>query len=150
MQRRALLYHVTPRLVFGDFNDITSNDEKAGGRLRSESSFEAFRSMIASNRLHDLQTIGGNFTWVGSRHAYVVRSKIDRAMVNTLWSDLFPSAYTQLLTWMGFDHRPLLLGRSDVNIFLHISLVKLLLTVEMLLHGGNALPIPIPVNRLMS
>ncbi|CAH2060360.1 unnamed protein product [Thlaspi arvense] len=41
MQSSAPQYHVTPRLVLGDFN-IRSNDEKTGGPLRYESSIAIF------------------------------------------------------------------------------------------------------------
>ncbi|CAH2070477.1 unnamed protein product, partial [Thlaspi arvense] len=99
--------------VFGGIcNDghhcIISNDKKVGGPLRSESSFEVFCNMIVTNTLQDLCTIGGSYMWVGSRYTHVVRTKIDRDMANTLWTDMFPWAYAQLLHWMGSDHRPLM------------------------------------------
>ncbi|CAH2065561.1 unnamed protein product, partial [Thlaspi arvense] len=152
MQRRAPLYYVTPRLVLGYFNDIKSNEEKVGGRLRSESSFEAFRSMIVGNGLHDLQTIGETFIWVGSCHALM-----------ELWLILYgPICFPRrtlnyLIGWVLITDRywftrilrrgnrinfsntiidgSMILklkklfpqpGRRDVNIFLHTSLAKLL------------------------
>lgn len=110
---RAPLYHYAPRVMLGDFNDIRSNEEKEGGLVRPEASFSAFREMIEANGLQDIMTGGGHFTWVGVRHEYTVRSRIDRVMANSIWLDLYPSSYVQLLRWMGSDHRPLLLSTDS-------------------------------------
>ena len=54
-----------PIVALGDFNDIKSNEEKSGGPKRAEYTFNTFRRMLNATGLHELKTIGGNFTWIG-------------------------------------------------------------------------------------
>ena len=41
-------------MITGDFNDITSNEEKWGGRKREEGTFKYFRNFIEQNGLIDI------------------------------------------------------------------------------------------------
>ncbi|CAN6865275.1 unnamed protein product [Brassica oleracea] len=75
-----------PIVALGDFNDIKSNEEKSGGPKRAEYTFNTFRRMLNATGLHELKTIGGNFTWI---------------------------AYVQLLDWIGSDHKPLILHTRE-------------------------------------
>ncbi|CAH2047120.1 unnamed protein product, partial [Thlaspi arvense] len=107
------LYQDKPYLVLGDFNNI-------GGTLRSESSFSLFRSLFSVCGLQALKTMRGKYTWTGTRHSYSIKSKIDRAVANCHWLDMFPAAYVQLLPWISSDHRPLLI-HSEVQLKLSPS-----------------------------
>ncbi|CAH2034975.1 unnamed protein product, partial [Thlaspi arvense] len=49
------------------------------------------------------------YTWTGTRHLYTVKTRIDRAVANYHWLDMFPTAYVQILPWNGSDHCPLLI-----------------------------------------
>ena len=92
----------------GDFNEITDNSEKAGGRERPESSFCAFRSFISSCDLFDLKHIGDFLSWRGQRHSHLVHCRLDRSLVNSSWSGLFPNGRAHYLQYEGSDHRPIL------------------------------------------
>ncbi|XP_010481107.1 PREDICTED: uncharacterized protein LOC104759943 [Camelina sativa] len=109
----AGLYRGKPRLVLGDFNDILSNEEKFGGPQKSENSFKFFRKMLNTSGLHDLKVMGGKFTWTGQRYSYSIMSRIDRAVASADWQDMFPKAYVQLLDWIGYDHRPILIYTGE-------------------------------------
>ncbi|KAL0796652.1 hypothetical protein Bca101_068029 [Brassica carinata] len=102
-----------PRVVLGDLNDIKSNEEKDGGSRRAEYTFNTFRRMLNTLGLHDLKTVGGQYTWMGQRKHYSIQSKIDRVVATAEWQNLFPRAYVQLLDWIGSDHKPLLLNTCD-------------------------------------
>ena len=41
-------------MTAGDFNDITSNEKKWGGRIREEGSFKDFNGFIEKNEFIDL------------------------------------------------------------------------------------------------
>lgn len=97
----------------GDFNEILNNSEKSGGKERLESTFCAFRSFIAQCDLFDLQHTGNFLSWRGTRGSqatgtYVVHCRLDRTLVNSEWSDMFPTARSHYLLYEGSDHRPLL------------------------------------------
>ncbi|CAE6073922.1 unnamed protein product [Arabidopsis arenosa] len=107
------LYGNKPRLMLGDLNEIQNNDEKFGGPIRPEWQFAHFRNMLNVSGLHDIKTFGGIYTWRGNRQGGEVKEKLDRAVANAEWQDLFPKAFAQLLKWCGSDHRPLLIDTAD-------------------------------------
>lgn len=53
----------TPWLVGGDFNSILANDEKVGGRPKSQSDIDNFRRVVDSCGMLDLGFVGDPFTW---------------------------------------------------------------------------------------
>ncbi|KAF8118563.1 hypothetical protein N665_0004s0044 [Sinapis alba] len=99
-----------PRMMIGDFNDIKHSAEKHGGLKRSVPSLKLFTKMLAVLGLQDIKTFGGKFTWMGKRAKYTILSKIDRAVANCDWLDMYPAAHVRLLPWIGSDHRPLLVN----------------------------------------
>ena len=47
----------------GDFNEITRQSEKMGGRVRSHNQMQPFHEVLDESRLIDLGFVGPNFTW---------------------------------------------------------------------------------------
>lgn len=120
-----------PRLMLGDFNDIKTGKEKPGGLTRSVTSLSPFNRMLSALRLHDIKTIGGKFTWIGKRSKYSIMSRIDRAVANSDWLEMYPTATVTLFPWIGSDHRPLLLSTNatkwkKVNLFRYDTRWRLL------------------------
>ena len=97
-----------PWLMTGDFNEITDNSEKTGGRDRPESSFSNFRTFLAPNDLFDLRHRGNFLSWRGTRHTHRVHCRLDQALANISWSDCFPKGNCVYLPFEGSDHRPLI------------------------------------------
>ena len=97
-----------PWCLTGDFNEIVNNDEKCGGPCRAEGTFVAFRTFLSSNDLYDLKHHGSFLSWRGKRGTHLVQCRLDRAISNSSWSDLFPSCRSQYLKYEASDHRPLL------------------------------------------
>lgn len=75
----------------GYFNEILGNNEKIGGRVRPEASFQNIRCMMRTCEFEDLQTVGDRFSWVGHRGNHLVRCCLDRTMANNAWYELFPA-----------------------------------------------------------
>lgn len=94
-------------LVTGDFNDITGNSEKQGGPERSEDSFSDFRTFLSEGDLYDLQHSGECLSWKGTRWTHEVKCRLDRALANSSWSELYPSGRCEYLRFEISDHRPL-------------------------------------------
>ncbi|CAH2047287.1 unnamed protein product, partial [Thlaspi arvense] len=78
---------------------LDTDDEASTNRQKNDSKDKA--NLMTYARMQRKQA-------VLSDHNQALRFFIDFAMVNMLWTDLFPSAYAQLLHWMGSDHRPLM------------------------------------------
>lgn len=56
-----------PLVMFSDFNEIVSEDEKEGGALRRERCMDMFRDTIDDCNLHDLRSRSPRFTWQRGR-----------------------------------------------------------------------------------
>ncbi|XP_023644536.1 uncharacterized protein LOC111832445 [Capsella rubella] len=97
-----------PWFIIGDFNEIIGNHEKKGGKKRSETSFLPFRAMIDSCGLIDFPFQGNQFSWIGHRTNGTIRCRLDRAMGNEEWHNLFSHTNVEYLKMWGSDHRPLL------------------------------------------
>ena len=93
--------------ITGDFNDITCEAEKDGGPTRAEGSYTNLRTFFSEGDLYDLQHSGDCLSWRGQRGDYLVRCRLDRAVVNSYWAKLFPKARSQYLTYEGSDHKPI-------------------------------------------
>ena len=94
--------------MIGDFNEITGNDEKKGGRKRQESSFLPFRTMIANCGMIEFPYKGNPMSWVGFRRSGKVQCRLDRAIGNEEWHHLFSHTNVKYLKLWGSDHRPVL------------------------------------------
>lgn len=69
--------------------------------------------MLSICGLHEVKTFGGKYTWAGNRYTYSIKTKIDRVFSTSRWQDTFPKAHVKMLSWIGSDHRPLLLNTED-------------------------------------
>ena len=95
-----------PWLCVGDFNEICCNREKVGGNMRSDVSIARFRRAIDDCNLMDFGNTKGEMTWYGRG----VMERLDRALCNQEWIDLFPKSEVQTLDWLCSDHRPILVS----------------------------------------
>ncbi|XP_010473903.1 PREDICTED: uncharacterized protein LOC104753332 [Camelina sativa] len=94
--------------MIGDFNEITGNHEKKGGRRRLENSFIPFRTMLADCGMLEFPFKGNHFSWVGRRSNGKVQCCLDRAVGNEEWHNLFSHTNVEYLKLWGSDHRPVL------------------------------------------
>ncbi|WZY83148.1 hypothetical protein YC2023_029532 [Brassica napus] len=102
-----VLQRQAPWLITGDFNDLLDNSEKVGGPLRWEGSFLSFRNFVSQYDLWDLQFSGNSLSWRGTRYTHFIQSRLDRAMANVEWMEMFPAARSENLSFEGSDHRPI-------------------------------------------
>lgn len=103
----------SPWMIMGDFNEILSNSEKRGGRIRPEASFQDMRRMVRCCNFSDLKSTCDRFSWAGQRGDHYVSCCLDRTMANTEWHDLFPASEIEFLEYGESDHRPLVTYISD-------------------------------------
>lgn len=80
-----------PLIMFGDFNEILSHQEREGGNRRSDREMDAFRRCINSCGLSDLGYRGNIFTWSrGLSSDSMIRERLDRFLASVEWFDLCP------------------------------------------------------------
>ncbi|XP_024198292.1 uncharacterized protein LOC112201619 [Rosa chinensis] len=97
-------------VVIGDMNELLHASEKEGGVVRREGQMQPFRDVLNHCDLVDLRFHGAPYTWRGPN----MRSRLDRAVATSSWSDIFPTARVSHLPPIHGDHVPILLAINSV------------------------------------
>ncbi|GKV02210.1 hypothetical protein SLEP1_g14669 [Rubroshorea leprosula] len=104
---------VIPWLVLGDLNLLTSSGDcqHAG----SSNSFFLLNELMAQGHLVDLGFKGSPYTWTNGREGDAnVQRRLDRALANSAWQNLFPSTQVLHELRLGSDHCPLVLSTDAI------------------------------------
>lgn len=105
-----------PWLVGGDFNCVTSPDEKVGGRPPFMPSLTDFHSFQSASGLIDAGFSGSPFTWsnnqLGSFH---IKARLDRVFYNSFWLDKGWNMSIKHLVRGVSDHAPLLVSMANIT-----------------------------------
>ncbi|KAG5557684.1 hypothetical protein RHGRI_007809 [Rhododendron griersonianum] len=109
-----------PWLVVGDLNDTLNSSE--GQSFAVDSSYSQRRKFarhINNCNLVDLGFSGPKFTWNNGRKGMAnVQKRLDRALCNEEWQNLFPEGMVQILPRTYSDHSPILIhvfGKNRYN-----------------------------------
>ena len=112
----------SPWLILGDFNSLLSQADKHDGEPVSNYETTDFRQCCSDLGLTDLNYSGCHYTWSNGR----VWSKLDRVLVNPLWSLANVSVHVQFDNPGAFsDHSPVtvafftrqLMGKQSFKFF---------------------------------
>lgn len=97
----------------GDFNAILSVEDMLHGAEVQDIEARDFRKFMIEAGMTELQTIGRTYTW-SNNHTY---SRIDRAIVNSIWMNKKAPTPVQVTDPIFSDHSPLSieLGRSGTS-----------------------------------
>lgn len=99
-----------PWVCIGDFNEIICLDEKYGGSGRQRSLMEAFQQALEVCELSDLGYRGPKYTWSNYREGGdFMKERLDRAVANRGWCDIFHDAELVIGAVVWSDHFPLFL-----------------------------------------
>ncbi|XP_062085364.1 uncharacterized protein LOC133791452 [Humulus lupulus] len=99
-----------PWMIVGDFNEILNYDERAGRRNHKKPS-DSFKDCVVHCQMEDLKFSGCFFTWNNKQQPEErIFSKIDRALVNSKWTDSFLNSDVVFLPEGDFDHYPILIS----------------------------------------
>ncbi|KAJ1284176.1 hypothetical protein BS78_03G185100 [Paspalum vaginatum] len=98
-----------PWLCLGDFNEILFGCEKQG-QPRPQGCMERFRNALEDCGLVDFGFLGDIFTWRNHHHSAegYIRERLDRAVANLEWRNLFPLVRVVNGDPRHSDHRPLI------------------------------------------
>ena len=104
-----------PWLIVGDFNEITSCDEKRGGRTTF--SYSGFSNWIDRNELVDMGFIGPRFTWMNKRGVGdEVWERLDRGLCSMEWRIHYSESFVKHLPRLSSDHCPVLIQLQSTQI----------------------------------
>ncbi|XP_015054775.1 uncharacterized protein LOC107001126 [Solanum pennellii] len=117
----------SPWCTIGDFNVITSTEEKHGGMpYNMNKSLEFIDIIEACGCLMDIGYSGHHYTWCNQRSAYArVVKRLDRAMVNVKCLECMPQTTISHLLAVGSDNYALLM-KMDVRIDQKFKYFKML------------------------
>ncbi|KAL5752312.1 hypothetical protein ACOSQ2_022819 [Xanthoceras sorbifolium] len=102
-------------MIVGDFNEITCNAEKRGGRAKFSRS--GFAEWIHKDNLMDMGFIGQNFTWMTRRGiGEEIWERLDRALCSPDWRLLYGEGFVKHLPRINSDHCPLLMSLTSRHI----------------------------------
>ncbi|XVE95435.1 hypothetical protein REPUB_Repub02eG0096900 [Reevesia pubescens] len=99
--------HDLPWMAIGDFNQVTSAEEKSSKRGVNLNQCRLMLECLNYCELFDLQASGPQLTWCNKRDGLnYTRVKLDRALANSKWCDLFNSISVMNLPRTYSDHHP--------------------------------------------
>lgn len=95
-------------LCLGDFNEISDQTERVGGRIRNEAQMRAFQATLSDCLLNDLGYRGSKFTWSNKRYSReLIKERLDRALATAGWCANVPETTVEVMAARSSDHRPL-------------------------------------------
>ncbi|KAM2576603.1 hypothetical protein TB2_002354 [Malus domestica] len=105
-------------MCVGDFNELVWPHEKRGGRAWEVGRMRFLKEFMQSKELVDLGFSGPPFTWERDWENWgLIEERLDRALVNNLWTELWPNTCVSHGPLLGSDHRPLILNSCPQFVF---------------------------------
>lgn len=99
-----------PWVLIGDFNEALWQFEHFSIHPRGENQMQSFRDLLQTRELFDLGFSGTPYTYDNKRQGRSnVRVRLDRALTDNRWRDLFPDSQVVHLVSPRSDHCPVLL-----------------------------------------
>jgi ribonuclease HI len=100
-----------PWLIMGDFNEIMYNSEKEGGRPRTQRQLQSFHDVLSECGLNDMGFVGDLYTWRRGQ----IRERLDRAVANMQWAQLYPQSMLVNSESIRSDHRPIMMDTKYLD-----------------------------------
>lgn len=108
--RAIARYMSEPWLCIGDFNEILSQSEKWGGNPHTLRRVINFQLLVSDCELLEVESKGASYTWCNQRLGEAhIKERLDRALGNLSFKDLFPQALVFHVEPVASDHHLLLL-----------------------------------------
>ncbi|XP_074314070.1 uncharacterized protein LOC141649275 [Silene latifolia] len=97
-----------PWLCLGDFNCVRSTEERISSNPPNLHAIDEFNEAISLSGLDALSTHGCIYTWTNKQDEGDRKwMRLDRALVNLVWDQQFPSSFADALEAGVSDHSPL-------------------------------------------
>nr|GEW30868.1 RNA-directed DNA polymerase, eukaryota, reverse transcriptase zinc-binding domain protein [Tanacetum cinerariifolium] len=98
----------SPWILMGDFNVTLNLEEHSAGGSRINRDMQEFREYVHDIEVDDINCTGLFYTWIKSpsKPKTSILKKLDRAMVNFDFIDIYGSAYARFHLFLISDHSP--------------------------------------------
>lgn len=105
--QNSFLLDSFPWLVGGNFNEITHPAEHSASTVTSFTPHMVeFNTCLSQLEIRDLRFHGPRFTWSNKCPENPIAKKLDRALINEHWLDLYPNSLAKFLPPEFSDHSP--------------------------------------------
>jgi hypothetical protein len=105
-----------PWICAGDFNEILVSTEKYGGRRRPRYLMENFKNALEYCELSEIHSRGPKYTWNnGKEGEEFMKERLDRAVANPAWHNLFPKVVSATELAIFSDHLPIIIWPNGCN-----------------------------------
>ncbi|XP_020674306.1 uncharacterized protein LOC110093681 [Dendrobium catenatum] len=98
-----------PWILMGDLNCCRFASDKLGGQVLSHCNLGELNSALFDANLEDLHSVGNPFTWFNQQTTNPIHIKLDRCMINSFWSSVYPETFYSVQAPSSSDHCPLIL-----------------------------------------
>lgn len=95
----------SPWIIQGDFNEILSPVEHSGMGSSQDLGMREFQATVQYCSLLDMSYQGPRFTWCNKRDNGVICKKLDRTLINEVWTRTFPQSYCVFEAGGCSDHQ---------------------------------------------
>ena len=105
-----------PWCIIGDMNNIVSQNDKKGGAAYRQNLIDGFNNVLDEIQVADLELNGHPYTWERGRNTDAwIETRLDRALANSIWCQLFPLPLAKLYNLEGSpsDHSPIFLALNN-------------------------------------
>ncbi|XP_074299186.1 uncharacterized protein LOC141630235 [Silene latifolia] len=104
-----------PWILCGDFNCVLKPSERLGGSS-SDEEMKDFNAYLDYCQMMDSPAAGSYYTWNNKQDPQTtVYSRLDRVLVNNLWTHYRPNAYAHFYNEGIFDHTPCIIQEPDTS-----------------------------------
>uniref|UniRef100_A0A803PVR0 Reverse transcriptase domain-containing protein n=1 Tax=Cannabis sativa TaxID=3483 RepID=A0A803PVR0_CANSA len=108
-----------PWCIISDLNNVVSQEDKKGGNPYPTWLIDGFNEALAACNLCDIDLVGYPYTWERGRGtSNWVEVRLDRALANQKWLEIFNSAKLINMEISSSDHCPILLIPYDQDVYL--------------------------------
>ncbi|XP_074300151.1 uncharacterized protein LOC141631368 [Silene latifolia] len=104
-----------PWILCGDFNCVLKPSERLGGSS-SDEEMKDFNDCLDYCQMMDSPAVGSYYTWNNKQDPQTrVYSRLDRVLINHLWTQYRPNAYAHFYNEGTFDHTPCIIQEPDTS-----------------------------------
>lgn len=93
--------------VIGDFNVVLGAHECSSGHLAHATPSKDFRDFTTQRDLFDIKGVGNKYTWATRRNDNYLAARLDRALADQPFLDVWDNVELHILPMLCSDHHPI-------------------------------------------
>lgn len=104
-----------PLVALGDFNEITYPKERISQGDCNHGGPSEFLHVTMASHMIELPSIGGDFTWTNNAVGSSRQSRLDKALTNLHWMDVWPHSRLECFIGTSSDHVTMIISFTSIE-----------------------------------